>query len=301
MKNAIYHKPVLLEESLGGLSLKPGGVYVDLTFGGGGHSKELLRRLEGGKLIVFDQDVDAKANLIEDDRLFFVNHNFRYLKNFLRYLKIEQVDGILADLGVSSHEFDESSRGFSYRFDARLDMRMNQSSKLTAYHVVNEYDEAELFRVLKEYGEVKNASKLVRFVVKARAEKPLETTFQLMEVVLASKCEKKEMTFLSKVFQALRIEVNDEIGALKEALEHSLEVLKPGGRLSVISYHSLEDRLVKNFTRTGNFEGKVIKDFYGNVQSPFEILHRKVIVPTEEEIIENSRARSAKLRVVAKK
>ncbi len=297
--NETYHIPVLLQESIDALQVHSEGVYVDLTFGGGGHTQEILRR-GAKKVICFDQDVDAKNNLLDDERVFFVQHNFRYLKYFLRYLGELKVDGVLADLGVSSHEFDEARRGFSFRFDADLDMRMNQSGELTAYEVVNLYGEQELTRILREYGELKNAGQLSRSIVKAREKSSIKTTGELAEIVGQKVPDFKCSSFLAKVFQAIRIEVNDELGALKEVLSQMPEVLKPAGRLVVISYHSLEDRLVKHFMQTGNVEGEVEKDFYGNILSDFKVLG-KMQLPTEEEIIRNSRARSAKMRVAERK
>ncbi len=297
--NEIYHIPVLLKESMDALQIHSEGVYVDLTFGGGGHTREILRR-GAKKVICFDQDVDAKGNLIDDDRVCFVQHNFRYLKYFLRYLNEGKVDGVLADLGVSSHEFDEAGRGFSFRFDADLDMRMNQSGSLTAYEVVNTYEEKELTKILREYGELKNAHQLSRNIVNARINSPIKTTGDLAEIVGQKIPEFKRSSFLAKVFQAIRIEVNDELGALKEVLSQMSEVLKPSGRLVVISYHSLEDRLVKRFMQSGNIDGGVEKDFYGNILSDFKIVG-KMQLPTEEEIEQNSRARSAKMRVAERK
>lgn len=290
-----YHIPVLLEESMEALQIHDKGVYVDLTFGGGGHTREILQR-GASKIICFDQDVDAKDNLFDNEKIIFVQHNFRYLKYFLRYLGGGKVDGVLADLGVSSHEFDEAGRGFSFRFDSALDMRMNQEGVLTAYDVVNTYSEEQLALILKEYGELKNARQLSQNIVKARDLQPLRTTSDLAEVVGMRVPEFKRTSFLAKVFQAIRIEVNDELGALREVLTQMPDVLKSGGRLAVISYHSLEDRLVKRFMQTGNVAGKVEKDFYGNRISSFKTIG-KIQVPEEQEITRNSRARSAKLRV----
>lgn len=290
-----YHIPVLLEESMEALQIHAEGIYVDLTFGGGGHTREMLRR--GAKqLICFDQDVDARNNLFTNEKITFVQHNFRYLQHFLRYLGESKVDGILADLGVSSHEFDEAERGFSFRFDSALDMRMNQSGILTAYDVVNTYTEQQLLFVLKEYGELRNAKYLSKNIVEARRLSPIKTTTDLVEVVARKIPEFKRASFLAKVFQAIRIEVNDELGALREVLAQMPQVLKTGGRLVVISYHSLEDRLVKRFMQTGNVEGEITKDFYGNLLSDFKVIG-KMQLPSEEEVAENSRARSAKLRV----
>lgn len=290
-----YHIPVLLEESMNALQIHEGGVYVDLTFGGGGHTREMLRR-GASEVICFDQDIDAKRNLFGDGKITFVQHNFRYLKYFLRYLGKDKVDGVLADLGVSSHEFNEAGRGFSFRFDSTLDMRMNQDALLTAYDVVNTYSEQQLAVILREYGELRNARLLAQNIVKARNLNPIRTTGDLAEIVGTKVPEFKRTSFLAKVFQAVRIEVNDELGALREVLSQMSEVLRSGGRLAVISYHSLEDRLVKRFVQTGNVTGKVQKDFYGNILSDFKMVG-KMQLPSEQEIEQNSRARSAKLRV----
>ena len=296
-----YHQPVLLKECLDGLQIKPDGVYVDVTFGGGGHSKAILERLgANGKLFAFDQDNDAEKNIPADARLTFIPQNFMYMKNFLRMYEATQVDGILADLGVSSHQFDEAERGFSIRFEADLDMRMNQQSKKTAATVLNEYDENQLKHIFRAYGEVENAYKLVKLITDARITQPISTTEQLKTIIAPCTPKFKDHQYLAKVFQALRIEVNNEIDVLKELLTQSLEVLNEGGRLVVMSYHSLEDRLVKNFMKTGNFEGDVIKDFYGNIARPFELITKKPLTPSEEEIERNSRSRSAKLRVAEK-
>jgi len=295
-----YHIPVLLEESVAGLALKPGGVYVDVTFGGGGHSRKILETLKGGKLIAFDQDEDALENLIDDPRLIFVRHNFRYLKNFLRYYGEGKVDGIIADLGVSSHEFDVAERGFSFRFTGALDMRMNQSSKINAEIVLNEYPVEHLEAVFRNYGEVKNWRKLSAVIDNAREDERIKSIENFLEIIKPCLPPRAENKYLAKVFQALRIEVNNEMGVLKEFLEGVGDVLKPGGRIAVITYHSLEDRMVKNYFRSGNTEGKVEKDFYGNSIVPFKIINRKVIVPGEDELISNPRARSAKLRIAEK-
>ncbi len=294
-----YHLPVLLGESVDGLNIQPGGVYLDLTFGGGGHSREILRRMdEKGTLLGFDQDEDALPNVPNDERFIFVNHNFRYLQNFVRYYGFEKVDGILADLGVSSHEFDEAERGFSFRFDAQLDMRMNQRSRLTASMVLNQYDAEQLLFVFKNYGEVENARRLVDLIIKAREHAEIETSDDLMNAIRPCVPKMKEKKYLAKVYQALRIEVNGELEVLEEMLKQATKVLKPGGRLVVITYHSLEDRIVKNFLKSGNVEGKVEKDMvFGHVQQDFELVNRKVIVPSDEEIERNPRARSAKLRI----
>jgi len=296
-----YHNPVLLNESVDGLNISEGGVFVDVTFGGGGHSKEILKRLDGeGKLFGFDQDKDVEANVMEDNRFELVKQNFRYLKNYLKFYRAIPVDGVLADLGVSSHQFNEGERGFSIRFEGPLDMRMNQGIELTAAKIVNEYDEQDLIRIFKEYGEVKNARNLVAEIVGRRESGNITTTQELIEVIEGCVPERIKNKYLAQVFQALRIEVNDELNALKEMLEQSYEVLKPGGRLSVITYHSLEDRLVKNFIKKGKFEGELEKDFFGNPQLKFKPVNRKPILPTAEEIKNNNRARSAKLRVAEK-
>ncbi|UTW68217.1 16S rRNA (cytosine(1402)-N(4))-methyltransferase RsmH [bacterium SCSIO 12643] len=296
----MYHKPVLLSESIEGLAINPSGDYVDVTFGGGGHSREILNFLGDGRLFGFDQDADAHANALEDERFTLIPQNFRYLSNFLKMHKAAQVDGVLADLGVSSHQFDEVERGFSFRGDADLDMRMNQNADLDAKKVLNTYEESDLIRVFREYGELKNARRLAAEIVGERVVTPINRVSDLLRVADAAKVGKIGKNYMAQVFQALRIEVNDEIGALKEMLKATEKVLKPNGRLSVITYHSLEDRLVKNYMRTGNFEGKQEKDFYGNLVRPFEPVNRKVIVPTEKEIEENQRARSAKLRVAVR-
>lgn len=297
-----YHVPVLLPESIDGLAIRPDGIYVDVTFGGGGHSREILKNLdEDGELYGFDQDKDAEANIIGDDRFTFVRSNFRYLYNFMRYHdRVGEVDGLLADLGVSSHHFDDKERGFSFRFDGALDMRMNTRSGKTAADVVNEYDEDGLSDLFYLYGELKVARKLAATIVKRRSEKRVETIGDLLEIVKPFTGKDKEKKFLAQVFQALRIEVNDEMRALKEMLTGAIRVLKPGGRLVVITYHSLEDRLVKNFLKSGNFEGKSEQDFFGNLRSPFKLINNKVIVPTDEEIERNPRSRSAKLRIAEK-
>ena len=294
-----YHVPVLLSESLEGLAIQPKGIYVDVTFGGGGHSREILSRLAPeGHLYGFDQDADAEHNVPSDDRFTFVRSNFRYLYNFMRYYGRQgQVDGLLADLGVSSHHFDDQARGFSFRFDGDLDMRMNTRAGKTAADVVNQYSEGELANLFYLYGELKASRKLASTLVKARAEHPIATIGDFLEVIKPFVGKDKEKKFLAQAFQALRIEVNDEMSALKAMLQGSLRVLKPGGRLVVITYHSLEDRLVKNFLKAGNFEGKSEQDFFGNQQSPFRLVNNKVIVPTAEEIERNPRARSAKLRL----
>ncbi len=297
-----YHQPVLLKDCIEGLHIRPDGVYADVTFGGGGHSKEIIKHLgPKGKLFVFDQDPDAAKNVWQDKRLIFIPQNFRYMKNFLRMHGVTAVDGILADLGVSSHQFDSADRGFSIRFTAELDMRMNKAGKLTAADVINNYDEKELTRVFREYGEIENAWKLAREIIVKRAEKKIETTEELKAIAKKFVLKKdKEHQYHARVFQALRIEVNDEMGALKDFLNQSLEVLKPEGRLVVISYHSLEDRLVKNLTKTGNTEGDIKKDFFGNIERPFKLITKKPIEPTIQEIQRNNRSRSARLRIAEK-
>jgi 16S rRNA (cytosine1402-N4)-methyltransferase len=295
-----YHNPVLLKETVDGLNIHPDGVYVDVTFGGGGHSREMISRLGvNGKLVAFDQDVDALNNAIEDDRFVLINENFRFIKRFLRFHGIKQVDGILADLGVSSHQFDVAERGFSTRFESELDMRMNQKGELSAYHVINKYEEQEIARVLFQYGELKNARGMANVIVLARKDKDIKNSEQLKQVLTKFLPAHKSNKILAQIYQAIRIEVNQEMDVLKEFLEQSLEILKPGGRLSVISYHSLEDRLVKRFFRNGLFEGEPERDFFGNFEVPFKIIE-KLIVPTAAEISMNNRARSAKLRVAEK-
>ena len=296
-----YHNPVLLKETVDGLNIKPDGVYVDVTFGGGGHSREIMSRLgPNGKLFGFDQDLDALENVIKDERFVLINENFRYIKRFLRFHGIKEVDGILADLGVSSHQFDVAERGFSTRFGAGLEMRMNQNSELSAYHVVNEYDEANLRRVFLDYGELKNAPAIARTILEAREDGPIKTTDDLKFVLSRFLPAHISNKILAQMYQAIRIEVNQEMDVLKEFLSQSLEILKPEGRLSVISYHSLEDRLVKRFMKNGLFEGEPERDFYGNFSVPFKLVG-KLIVPSNEEIKINNRARSAKLRIAEKK
>ncbi|MGB0882140.1 MAG: 16S rRNA (cytosine(1402)-N(4))-methyltransferase RsmH [Vicingaceae bacterium] len=296
-----YHNPVLLQESVDGMGISGAEICVDVTFGGGGHSKEILKRLgEDGKLFGFDQDKDAERNALQDDRFELVKQNFRYLKNFLRFHQAVPVDCILADLGVSSHQFNEGERGFSIRFEGPLDMRMNQNGDLTAEKIINDYSEEDLIRIFKEYGEVRNAQKLVFEIINTREAGKITRTQELIEIIEDCVPGKFRNKYLAQVFQALRIEVNDEMGALKDMLEQSYEVLKPGGRLSVITYHSLEDRLVKNFFKKGKFDGELEKDFFGNPQLRFKQINRKPILPTDEEIKINNRARSAKLRVAEK-
>lgn len=297
-----YHVPVLLKESVGGLDIKPDGVYVDVTFGGGGHSREILSRLGAqGHLYSFDQDEDAEQNIVSDERFTFVRSNFRYLKNWMRYYGVEEIDGLLADLGVSSHHFDDETRGFSFRFDAPLDMRMNKRSGMTAADIVNNYGEEQLSDIFYIYGELKNARRIAAAIVKARAAKRIETTSELIQLTM----ENGKLTIedgkwkkeAAKLFQALRIEVNHEMDALKEMLNGARDLICEGGRLSVITYHSLEDRLVKNMMKAGNVEGKVKQDFFGRTESPFRQIGGKVIVPDEEEQVRNPRSRSAKLRI----
>lgn len=295
-----YHNPVLLHETVDGLNIKPNGVYVDVTFGGGGHSKEILRRLgPNGKLFAFDQDEDALRNAIQDDRFTLINENFRYIKRFLRFHGIKKVDGILGDFGVSSHQFDEAERGFSTRFDAALDMRMNQKDALSAYEVVNDYEEKDLKRVFVEFGELKNGGAMANVIVNYRKDKAIKNTEQLKQVLSKFLPAHKSNKILAQIYQAIRIEVNQEIEVLKEFLEQTEELLESGGRLSLISYHSLEDRLVKRFMRNGMFEGEPERDFFGNFKVPFKTIG-KLIVPSEEEVVRNNRARSAKLRIAEK-
>lgn len=301
-KEQTYHVPVLLSESIEGMNLQPGGIYVDVTFGGGGHSKEILQRMDdASRLYSFDQDEDAEKNIVDDERFTFIRSNFRYLYNFLRYYEVEEVDAILADLGVSSHHFDDSERGFSFRFDGKLDMRMNNRSGITAADVVNTYEEERLANIFYLYGELKNSRKLASSIVKSRSKQPITTIGDFLDIVKPMFGREREKKELAKVFQALRIEVNQEMEALKEMLQAATEVLKPGGRLVVITYHSLEDRMVKNLMKTGNVEGKAVQDFFGNVQTPFKLVNNKVIVANEEEVSRNPRSRSAKLRIAEKK
>lgn len=311
-KAETYHVPVLLKESVDGLNIQSGGVYVDVTFGGGGHSSEVLSRLdEQAHLYSFDQDADAEQNVmrsevgaerrfVDDPRFTFVRSNFRYLKNWMRYYGVESIDGLLADLGVSSHHFDDESRGFSFRFDAQLDMRMNKRAGKTAADIVNDYDEEALANLFYLYGEIKQSRRLAAAIVKARSQQRIATTQDLLGILEPIFKREREKKDLAKVFQALRIEVNHEMDALKEMLKSATELLKPEGRLSVITYHSLEDRIVKNIMKTGNVEGKRIQDFYGRIETPFTLINNKVIVPSENEQQENPRSRSAKLRIAEK-
>lgn len=297
---AIYHLPALLTESIAGLNLRPDGIYVDVTFGGGGHSRAILEHLTTGKLIAFDQDLDAAANIINDERLTFLNQNFRYLKNNLRYLGYDAIDGLIADLGVSFHQFDSHERGFSFRTDTGLDMRMNPKAPLKASDILQTYEEEQLANVFYRYGELTNSRKLAAAIVKARAQAPVVTVSDLTKALSGLVPANQENKYYARLFQSLRIEVNHEMEALTEMLEQALQMLKHGGRLVMITYHSLEDRLVKNFIRTGNFEGRNEKDFYGNLTVPFKAINHKVIVPDDNEIASNSRARSARLRVAEK-
>lgn len=297
-----YHIPVLLKPTVDGLAIRPDGTYVDVTLGGGGHTREILSRLgPNGRLLGFDQDEDAECNIPDDPRFTFVRSNFRYLHNFLRYYGVKQIDGLLADLGVSSHHFDDSERGFSFRFDGTLDMRMNKRAGQTAADIINKYDEERLADVFYLYGELKNSRKLASALVKARQETPVNTIAHFLEIVKPFFGREREKKELARVFQALRIEVNHEMEALKEMLYAATEALRPGGRLAIITYHSLEDRMVKNLMKTGNVEGKVEKDFFGNVQTPYRLVNNKVITPDEDEIARNPRSRSAKLRIAEKK
>jgi 16S rRNA (cytosine1402-N4)-methyltransferase len=296
-----YHNPVLLKETVDGLNIKPDGIYVDVTFGGGGHSKEILSRLsEKGRLFAFDQDEDALLNALPDERFVLIHENFRFIKRFLRFNGVKKVDGILADLGVSSHQFDVAERGFSTRFDAELDMRMSKKNEVSAFKVVNEYDEANLKRIFLDYGELKNAPAIAKVIIEAREKEVIRNTEQLKTVLSRFLPNHKAHKILAQMYQAIRIEVNQEMEALKEFLEESLEILNPEGRLSVISYHSLEDRLVKRFMKNGLFEGEPEKDFFGRFEVPFKLIG-KMIIPSNAEIKINNRARSAKLRVAEKK
>lgn len=293
-----YHVPVLLQESVDGLDIKPDGIYVDVTFGGGGHSREILNRLgKKGHLYSFDQDEDAENNILNDNRFTFVRSNFRYLRNWMRYYGVDQIDGLLADLGVSSHHFDDETRGFSFRFDAPLDMRMNKRSGMTAAEILNNYDEDQLADIFYIYGELKNARKIATAIIRARSVKAIETTADLLQATESLFQREREKKEIAKLFQALRIEVNHEMDALKEMLSGAQTVLREGGRLSVITYHSLEDRIVKNIMKAGNAEGKVSQDFFGRIEAPFRQISNKVIIPDEEEQLRNPRSRSAKLRI----
>ena len=297
---AVYHLPALLNESIAGLNLRPDGIYVDVTFGGGGHSRAILKQLTTGRLLAFDQDTDAAANVINDERFTLLCQNFRYLKNNLRYHGVSAIDGLIADLGVSFHQFDEQERGFSFRGDAELDMRMNRQSPVKASDILRTYEEERLADIFYNYGELTTSRRLAAAIVKARTAKPVTTVSDLTLALAGLVPPREENKFWARLFQSLRIEVNGELDALKEMLTQALQLLKTGGRLAVITYHSLEDRLVKNFFRSGTFGGESEKDFYGNVSAPLRAVNRKVIVPTEQEIMHNSRARSARLRVAEK-
>ena len=301
MSDTPYHIPALLSQTMDGLNINPDGTYVDVTFGGGGHSREILSHLSSkGKLIGFDQDEDALKNAIDDPRFIFVRSNFRYLTNFLKYHNVEHVDGILADLGVSFHHFDESDRGFSFRFEGALDMRMNTKSPVTAASIINTYEEEKLANVFYLYGELHNSRRIASTIVKARQSQPITLIQEFVDILKPHFSREKEKKDMARVFQALRIEVNKEMIVLQELLTQSVNVLKPGGRLELLTYHSLEDRLVKNFFRSGNFEGELEKDFYGNVLAPLKPVNTKVIVASDEEVARNPRARSAKLRIAEK-
>ncbi|MCF8379748.1 MAG: 16S rRNA (cytosine(1402)-N(4))-methyltransferase RsmH [Bacteroidales bacterium] len=298
----IYHKPVLLEECIRGLNIKPKGIYVDLTFGGGGHSLRILEELdEDGRLLAFDQDIDAQRNILPDKRLIFIHSNFRFLRNFLRYYNYEKVDGVLADLGISSHQIDTNERGFMHREDAALDMRMNTVNELTAAKILNEYSVEKLAELFRNYGEIQGAGRFARKIGEMRKTKAITTSGELIEGLGSLLPERQRSKLLSKLFQALRMEVNDELGALKEMLVQIPDSLKPGGRFVVMSYHSIEDRLVKNFIKAGNLEGNIEKDFFGNVLNTMSAISKNVIVSGEKELAENPRARSAKLRIAEKK
>ena len=293
-----YHVPVLLRESVDGLAIKPDGVYIDVTFGGGGHSREILSRLgRKGHLYSFDQDADAERNIVDDDRFTFIRSNFRYLKNWMRYYEVDQIDGLLADLGVSSHHFDDETRGFSFRYEAPLDMRMNKRAGTTAADILNNYEEEQIADILYLYGELKNGRKLASAIVKARTSKRIETTGDLLRIAEPLFLRDREKKEMAKLFQALRIEVNHEMDALREMLNGARDLLCTGGRLSVITYHSLEDRIVKNFMKAGNAEGKISQDFFGRIEAPFKAVNNKVTVPDEEDQSKNPRSRSAKLRI----
>jgi 16S rRNA (cytosine1402-N4)-methyltransferase len=296
----MYHIPVLLNECIEGLNIHPDGIYVDVTFGSGGHSRKILEKLSSGKLIAFDQDKDADRNLIRDDRFLFINQNFRFLKNFLRFNGIGHIDGLLADLGISSWQIDQPGRGFSTRLDGPLDMRMNQEMGITASEIINSYTRDQLTRIFKQYGEIENAGKLAVEIINERSVHQIETTDELKKIILRVASRGKENQYLAKVFQGIRIEVNEELESLRELIKGADELLNPGCRMVIISYHSLEDRLVKNYFRTGNFEGSQVKDFYGNLISPLKPVNRKAIVPGEEEQSNNPRSRSAKLRIAEK-
>jgi 16S rRNA (cytosine1402-N4)-methyltransferase len=295
-----YHIPVLLNESVEGLNIRPEGTYVDVTFGSGGHSRKILEKLSSGRLIAFDRDKDATNNTIEDDRFLFIHQNFRYLTNFLKFQGIQHIDGLMADLGISSWQIDQAERGFSIRLDGDLDMRMDQGQELTATSVINSYSSAQLIQMFSQYGEIENAKRLMDEILKERANHRIESTESLKNVILRVAPRGKENQYLAKAFQAIRIEVNEELDALKDLLKNANDILKPGGRMVIISYHSLEDRLVKNYFRTGNFEGVPVKDFFGRQIAPLRPVNRKAIVPPEAEQQDNPRSRSAKLRIAEK-
>jgi 16S rRNA (cytosine1402-N4)-methyltransferase len=296
----MYHFPVLLNECIEGLNIHPDGIYVDVTFGSGGHSRKILEKLSSGSLIAFDQDQDVNRNLIRDDRFLIINQNFRYIKNFLKFQGVVQIDGLLADLGISSWQIDQPDRGFSTRLDGPLDMRMNQGQGINAGEIINSYTPEQLTRILRQYGEIDNAGKLAREIINERSVYQIKSTDDLKKIILKVAPRGKENQYLAKVFQGIRIEVNEELESLKELLKSAYELLNPGGRMVIISYHSLEDRLVKNYFKTGNFEGVQVKDFYGNLVSPLKPVTRKAIVPGEEEQSNNPRSRSAKLRIAEK-
>jgi len=296
----VYHIPALLKESIDGLNIRPEGIYVDVTFGGGGHSMEILKRLNSGKLIAFDQDEDAAANVTDDQHLIFLDQNFRFLKNNLLFNKIDSIDGLIADLGVSFHQFDEPDRGFTFRHDAPLDMRMNKIGKVTAAMLLNTLEESDLADIFYRFGELQNSRRIAKEIVMARGRKPVESVNDMIEAIGNLAPFRQEHKFYARVFQALRIAVNHEIDYLQEMLEQALEMLKPGGRLVTITYHSLEDRVVKNFMKTGNFEGVEKKDFYGNIETPFRIINKKGTIPGDEEVANNNRSRSARLRIAEK-
>ena len=301
MQSSVYHIPALLDACMAGLAVQPDGTYVDVTFGGGGHSRAILERLgDKGRLYAFDQDEDACVNRIEDNRFTFVRSNFRFLKNFMRYYDVDSIDGLLADLGVSFHHFDASERGFSFRFDGALDMRMNRRARTTAADIIESYTQEQLSDIFYLYGELRSARKIAGAVVSARRVQKIDTTTRLVEVVSPYIDKRQEKKELAQLFQALRIEVNQEMEALRRMLLSACEMVRPGGRIAILTYHSLEDRLVKNFFKTGNFEGRVEKDFFGRIESPLRPVNNKVIVPDDDEVIRNPRARSAKLRIAEK-
>ena len=293
----MYHEPVMLKESIDGLNLRPEGTYVDATFGGGGHSCAILEKLQDGKIIAFDMDEDAKKNAPKDERFTLINHNFRYMRNFLRYMKIEKVDGILADLGISSHQIDERKRGFTFMHQTNLDMRMDKHAETDAIDILNNYEQQQLANIFFEFGEIHNSKKLAKSIVSARKSKRINTTSDLKEAAINCIPKNNENKYLAKLFQALRIEVNKELDSLRELLMQSTEILEKNSRLVIITYHSLEDRLVKNFIKQGKFSGQAEKDLYGNIDVPFKAVNRKVITPSEEELKRNRRSRSAKLRI----